>query len=317
MVCVVGSQVEHRDGVLLRSLQSSSIFTSLVSDDNLIVSNVSASAGVLSVWSWAAPESFLNNKGCAHNTTGPHCDQCLPGFYGDANEGTPDDCQRCSCPLTLASNNFSPTCVLQRAGEFTCDQCQLGYAGAKCERCADGYYGDPAEPGQRCLACECNGNVDPAEAGHCDGRSGECLKCLGHTAGLHCERCADGFYGDAVTLKNCQACGCHGDGSLSTVCHVITGQCECKAHVIGQTCGRCQAGYYGISSGNGCRLCECNQSGALSASCDEEGRCQCITGVTGDKCDRCERGYYSFTESGCTRKDSRHVLMFMTCTDAQ
>ncbi len=61
-VCVVGSQVEHRDGVLLPSLQSSSIFTSLVSDDNLIVSNVSASAGVLSVWSWAAPESFLNNK---------------------------------------------------------------------------------------------------------------------------------------------------------------------------------------------------------------------------------------------------------------
>uniref|UniRef100_A0A673HTA0 Laminin EGF-like domain-containing protein n=1 Tax=Sinocyclocheilus rhinocerous TaxID=307959 RepID=A0A673HTA0_9TELE len=116
-------------------------------------------------------------------------------------------------------------------GEFTCDQCQLGYAG----------------PGQRCLACECNGNVDPAEAGHCDGRSGECLKCLGHTAGLHCERCADGFYGDrhVCRVRNpcfrvCAACGCHGDGSLSTVCHVITGQCECKAHVIGQTCGRCQ-----------------------------------------------------------------------------
>ncbi|KAL0156030.1 hypothetical protein M9458_047276, partial [Cirrhinus mrigala] len=70
--------------------------------------------------------------------------------------------------------------------------------------CANGYYGDPAVPGQRCSACECNGNVDPAEEGHCDGRTGECLKCLGHTAGRHCERCADGFYGDAVTHKNCQ-----------------------------------------------------------------------------------------------------------------
>ncbi|XP_052398153.1 laminin subunit alpha-1 isoform X2 [Carassius gibelio] len=481
------SSVEHRDGVLLRSLQSSSVFTSTVSDNNLIVSNLSASAGVRSVWSWAAPESFLNNKltsygsflnysvaydtseenvdrtlqahfsviiegngrtlrqaesahlllnahteqhvsllmlphtltdarsgsrvqrdelmtvladvaalrvrvqledsvegtlrlssvslgvgdtnsglskipldveqcecpwgysgtsceycmsgfyrvggilfggnclqcecndhtaecdisgeclGCAHNTTGPHCDQCMLGFYGDASEGTPDDCQRCACPLTLESNNFSPTCVLQRPGEFTCDQCMLGYAGAKCERCAEGYYGDPSEPGRRCVACECNGNVDPAEAGHCDGRTGECLKCLGHTGGQHCERCADGFYGDAVTLKNCQACGCHGNGSLSTVCHVITGQCECKANVIGQTCDCCQAGYYGISSSAGCRLCECNQSGALSASCDEEGRCQCITGVTGDKCDVCERGYYSFTESGCTPCDCAHT----------
>uniref|UniRef100_A0A9J7YT73 Laminin, alpha 1 n=1 Tax=Cyprinus carpio carpio TaxID=630221 RepID=A0A9J7YT73_CYPCA len=484
------SSVEHRDGVLLRSLQSSSVFTSPVSDDNLIISNLSASVGVRSVrsvWSWAAPESFLNNKitsygsflnysvaydtseenvdrtlqahfsviiegngrtlrqarsshlllsahteqrgslrmlphtlidarsgsrvqrdelmtvladvaalrvrvqledsvegtlrlssvslgvgdtnsglskipldveqcecpwgysgtsceycipgfyrvggilfggnclqcecndhaaecdingeclGCAHNTTGPHCDHCMLGFYGDASEGTPDDCQRCACPLTLESNNFSPSCVLQRPGEFTCDQCQLGYAGDKCDRCADGYYGDPAEPGRRCSACECNGNVDPAEAGHCDGRTGECLKCLGHTGGLHCERCVHGFYGDAVTLKNCQACGCHGNGSLSTVCHVITGQCECKVNVIGHTCDRCQAGYYGISSGDGCRLCECNQSGALSASCDEEGRCQCVTGVAGDKCERCERGYYSFTESGCTPCDCAHT----------
>lgn len=61
-LCVVDSQVVHRDAVLLQSLQSSTIFTSPISDDNLIVSNGSASAGVLSVWSWAAPEPFLNNK---------------------------------------------------------------------------------------------------------------------------------------------------------------------------------------------------------------------------------------------------------------
>lgn len=43
---------------------------------------------------------------CTHNTTGPHCDQCLPGFYGDATEGTADDCQLCPCPLTEPSNRF-------------------------------------------------------------------------------------------------------------------------------------------------------------------------------------------------------------------
>ncbi|XP_067290870.1 laminin subunit alpha-1 [Pseudorasbora parva] len=251
-----------------------------------------------------ASECDINGEcvGCMHNTTGPHCDRCMPGFYGDASEGTPDDCQRCSCPLTLESNNFSPTCVLQAPAELVCDQCPLGYAGNTCERCAAGYYGDPTVPGQRCSVCVCNGNADL-----CDGRTGECVKCVGHTAGHHCERCEDGFYGDAVTLRNCHACGCHGNGSLSSVCNVITGQCECKAHVVGQTCDRCQAGYHGINNGDGCRLCECNQSGSLSASCDEEGRCQCITGVTGDQCDRCQRGYYSFRENGCTPCDCAHT----------
>ncbi|XP_030623498.1 laminin subunit alpha-1 [Chanos chanos] len=244
--------------------------------------------------------------GCSHNTTGPQCDQCLPGYYGDPTEGTAEDCQRCACPLTAASNNFSPTCSLGPKG-FTCDQCQLGYTGTKCERCANGYYGDPTALGQRCTPCQCNGNVDPSEPGHCDHRSGECLRCLGHTSGRHCERCEDGYYGDAVTAKNCQACGCHGNGSQSSVCNMITGQCECKANVVGVRCDHCEAGFYGINSSIGCRACNCSQSGSVSTSCEEDGQCQCITGVTGDKCDRCTRGYYNFTENGCKPCDCAHT----------
>lgn len=46
--------------------------------------------------------------------------------------------------------------------------------------------------------------MDPSEPGHCDSVTGQCLKCVGNTGGAHCERCADGFYGDAVTAKNCR-----------------------------------------------------------------------------------------------------------------
>lgn len=56
------------------------------------------------------------------------------------------------------------------------------------------------------MPCDCNGNVDSMEDGYCNSLTGECLKCIGNTAGRHCEKCADGFFGNAVTSK-----GCHGE----------------------------------------------------------------------------------------------------------
>ncbi|XP_074549755.1 laminin subunit alpha-1 [Halichoeres trimaculatus] len=238
--------------------------------------------------------------GCTHNTTGPHCDQCLPGFYGDATEGTAGDCQVCPCPLTQPSNSFSPTCMLEPSGQVSCDQCQEGYTGRNCERCANGFYGNPQVLGGTCVRCECNGNVDIREAGHCDTVTGECLRCLRNTFGRQCEVCAPGYYGDAVHAKNCQECSCDVSGALSSVCNVTTGQCQCKENVTGRTCDRCQVGFFGLQSGQGCRACACNQSGSLSESCDEEGQCQCAAGVTGKKCDHCSRGFFGFSENGCT-----------------
>uniref|UniRef100_A0A8C7T7S5 Laminin, alpha 1 n=1 Tax=Oncorhynchus mykiss TaxID=8022 RepID=A0A8C7T7S5_ONCMY len=244
---------------------------------------------------------------CTHNTTGPHCNQCLPGYYGDTSEGTPEDCQRCACPLIVATNNFSPTCLLEGPGQVTCDQCQQGYTGTKCERCANGYHGDPTVAGKECVLCECNGNVDPWDPGHCDTSSGVCLKCHSHTSGDDCERCEDGYYGDAITAKNCQACSCHGNGSYSAMCDLLTGQCTCKPNVVGEKCDQCQMGFHSLLSGQGCRDCNCSQSGSVSTACEEEGRCQCIPGVAGDKCDRCYHGYFNYQDRGCTQCECAHT----------
>lgn len=70
-------------------------------------------------------------------------------------------------------------------------------------RCANGYYGDPLIAGQSCIPCDCNGNINPKVDGYCNSLTGECLKCIGNSVGHHCERCADGYYGDAVTNKDC------------------------------------------------------------------------------------------------------------------
>ncbi|XP_074625452.1 basement membrane-specific heparan sulfate proteoglycan core protein-like isoform X6 [Acropora palmata] len=88
---------------------------------------------------------------CGHNTTGSTCEQCIVGFYGDPMKGTPEDCQVCPCPLTISTNQFSRICKLESDGKPTCTACQTGYTGRNCERCANGYIGNPSNPGEKCV----------------------------------------------------------------------------------------------------------------------------------------------------------------------
>ncbi|XP_039981437.1 laminin subunit alpha-2 isoform X2 [Xiphias gladius] len=244
---------------------------------------------------------------CSHRTTGPHCDTCLPGYYGNATHGSPADCQPCTCPLNLPSNNFSPTCHLGEEGELLCDQCQPGYAGPRCDRCSNGYYGEPTVPGGSCQPCDCHGNLDLSIPGSCDPITGQCLRCRQGYGGAACDSCADGYYGDAVTAKNCLPCQCHTNGSVYEVCNKETGQCQCKENVVGRQCGECMPRTHGIATGGQCVPCHCNSFGSKSFDCDETGQCRCQPGVTGPKCDRCSRGFFNFQEGGCTPCQCNHV----------
>ncbi|XP_078095298.1 basement membrane-specific heparan sulfate proteoglycan core protein isoform X4 [Mustelus asterias] len=87
---------------------------------------------------------------CLHNTAGEFCDQCAPGYYGDATRGMPEDCQPCACPLTIPENQFSPICESNGVGGYRCTACLPGYTGQYCDRCAPGYSGNPRIAGQKC-----------------------------------------------------------------------------------------------------------------------------------------------------------------------
>ncbi|KAG7222970.1 hypothetical protein INR49_029192 [Caranx melampygus] len=226
--------------------------------------------------------------GCIHNTTGPHCDQCLPGFYGDSTEGTADDCRLCPCPLTEPSN-----------------------------RCASGYFGNPQVVGGLCVRCECNGNVDISEAGHCDTsgffglRTGQgCSACGCHHSGSvsescddeghcqcvegvggpKCDRCSHGYYG--FHGSGCTACTCEHTGGN---CNPENGECICPPHTEGDTCDRCQAGYWGHHPNTGCKPCSCSVAGSSTPQCDlSNGQCHCRIGFSGRSCDQCAPGYHGY-----------------------
>lgn len=240
---------------------------------------------------------------CSHNTVGESCERCAPGFYGNALNGRRDDCRECPCPNR-------GQCEMMGGGEVVCKECMPGYAGNRCDECADGYHGDPqgVRGGRRaCEECNCNGNIDPNVPGNCDKWTGECLKCIYNTGGSNCDRCLPNHHGNPVSLPRgqCKPCECYMEGSMvderGDSCNTYTGQCICKHNVIGPICDRCAEGFWNIHSPHGCERCNCDREGSMETTCDpQSGQCRCKTGVQGLKCDTCLPNHYGFCHQGCT-----------------
>uniref|UniRef100_A0A8B9BKZ0 Laminin subunit alpha 5 n=1 Tax=Anser brachyrhynchus TaxID=132585 RepID=A0A8B9BKZ0_9AVES len=160
---------------------------------------------------------------CPANYQGDSCQECAPGYYRDTKglflgkcipchcNGHSDQClpgsgiclvSACTFPFTPCRFSFAVGCV-RKGSNMQC-LCKPGYAGPNCERCAPGYYGNPLVIGSSCQPCDCSRNTDPNMLfSSCDSLTGACTGCMHHTAGARCEVCAPGFYGDAVTAKNC------------------------------------------------------------------------------------------------------------------
>ncbi|XP_046539018.1 laminin subunit gamma-2 [Equus quagga] len=163
----------------------------------------------------------------------PECADCPIGFYNDPQD--PRSCKPCPC-----RNGFSCS-VMPETEEVVCNNCPQGVTGARCELCADGYFGDPfgeRGPVRPCQPCQCNNNVDPSASGNCDRLTGRCLKCIHNTAGVHCDQCKAGYYGDPLApnpADKCRACNCNPVGSEPVECR-SDGSCVCKPGFGGLSC---------------------------------------------------------------------------------
>ncbi|MFO0645882.1 MAG: hypothetical protein U0326_06565 [Polyangiales bacterium] len=128
--------------------------------------------------------------------------------------------------------------------------CSTGYAGANCERCADGYVGFPSchpSPTDPCATVSCNGH------GTCSG--GLCT-CSGGWGGPYCTA--------PPMTDPCAGITCNGHGTCSA------GRCTCTGGWSGASCTIAPDPCAGIS---------CNGHGTCSA-----GRCTCSGGWSGTYC---------------------------------
>ncbi|XP_044604120.2 laminin subunit alpha-5 [Equus asinus] len=240
--------------------------------------------------------------GCQHNTEGDHCEQCQAGFVRSGSEDPAAPCVSCPCPLSVPSNNFAVGCIL-RGGRTQC-LCKPGYAGASCERCAPGFFGNPLVLGSSCQPCDCSGNGDPNMLfSDCDPLTGTCRSCLRHTTGPRCESCAPGFYGNALLPGNCTRCDCSPCGTEA--CDPQSGQCLCKAGVTGPSCDHCQEGHFGFEGCRGCRPCACGPAAEGSECHPQSGQCHCRPGTGGLQCRECAPGHWGLPEQGCRRCQCR------------
>lgn len=236
------------------------------------------------------PETNSLTCNCLQGHTGPHCDSCAAGFYGNLSiPGTL--CEQCPC-----NNNIDPedsTACDRVTG--ACLRCLHHTQGTHCQQCRPGYYGDALA--HSCKECSCDRRgteVTQCPLGSpcfCEPQSGQC-PCRPKATGALCDECADGYW-NIGGASGCQPCNCDPANSLNNVCDKGTGQCECRPEFGGRQCDECGENHFGNPDLQ-CMSCDCNLEGTERPSCDPEtGECLCRVGVMGIFCDECAPGFES------------------------
>ncbi|KAG9483072.1 hypothetical protein GDO78_009164 [Eleutherodactylus coqui] len=128
--------------------------------------------------------------GCPVGLSGPRCEICADGYFGDpeGERGPRRHCRPCACNNNI-DRNVPGNCD-RVTGE--CLKCIYNTAGFHCDRCREGYLGDPLDPNpeRKCRACPCHpmGSQQPS----CQ-KDRSCV-------------CKPDFYGDSCDQPQCPSC---------------------------------------------------------------------------------------------------------------
>lgn len=209
---------------------------------------------------------------------------CADGTDAPDASSTPDytECpdSRCSDRGVCSVLELRPFCA-----------CDVGYAGAVCGRCDDGFHRDASDD---CVADEECTDERCGPNGSCSERGGTAIcECAPGFAGARCDGCAAGFHedGDGCALDvQCLANTCSGRGACSVVSGAV--QCDCETNFSGPFCEVDDTPAESCADANPC--------GANGTCSDSSGRvtCLCDAGYVGATCEECYPGYVA-TDDGC------------------
>ncbi|KAK6480575.1 laminin subunit beta-1 [Huso huso] len=255
---------------------------------------------------------------CQHGATGRQCSNCQPGHWGFPS------CRPCQC------NGHSETCDPQTGA---CTSCRDYTSGHHCDRCLDGFYGNPIlGSGEHCRPCPCPGNPG---SGHSNGDSCStapasnqiiCHCRQGYT-GPRCDRCSPGYFGSPERPGGeCRPCQCNNniDSRDPESCDPRSGQClKCLYNTDGPACATYfTMVHFSKRSNTENQLfqsvlkvtarwlflagCTCNIAGTLQSQCSGDvcncdrttGTCPCRANVIGQNCDQCAPEQWNFGRDG-------------------
>lgn len=179
---------------------------------------------------------------CPASYNGTSCENPADGYYRWKEETTlllnetiidvdriVGRAEPCAC------NGRSQRCD-KETGE--CKQCSDNAGGAKCERCAEGFYGEP--DGIGCQSCPCPETQRNFAKGCIFQQNRVRCICKPGYVGDLCEKCDVGYFGEPDNVDgSCVECDCDPNGVVSSGCERATGQCHCKEGVTGRRCDKC------------------------------------------------------------------------------